>query len=64
MPWYEKLTKDAVTGDTPRRGGSNLRPVDFRMGQPVTSNVVTPASESIGCMEATRRTETSKYPVE
>ena len=34
------------------------------MGQPVTSNVVTSASEFIGCLKATQGTETSKYLVE
>jgi hypothetical protein len=56
--------KDAVTGDTPRTGGSNHRPGDFRMGQPVQSNVCTLCTESIGAEELTRGTEISKYPEE
>ena len=56
--------KDATTCDKPRIGGNNLRPVDFRMGQPVPSNVGKSATESIGCKKLTRGTETSKYPVE
>jgi hypothetical protein len=64
MPWHEKSMKDAITSDMLRIGGSNLRPVDFRMGQPVTSNVVTFVSEYIGYGKTTRGTETSKYPVE
>ena len=64
MPWYEKLMKDATTCEKPRIGGNNLRPVDLRMGQPVSSNVETSAAESIGCLKTTRGTETSKYPVE
>jgi hypothetical protein len=56
--------KDATTCDKPRIGGNNLRPVDFRMGQPIPSNVGISATESIGCMRLTRGTETSKYPVE
>jgi hypothetical protein len=56
--------KDAVTGDTPRTGGSNLRPGDFRMGQPVQSNVCTLCTEYIGAEELTRGTEISKYPEE
>ena len=64
MPWYETLMKDAVTGDTPRRGGNNLRPVDFRIGQPDSGNTESHTSESIGCDESTRGTETSKYPKE
>ena len=64
MPWYEKSMKDVITCDKPRIGGNNLRPGDLRMGQPVTSNVVTSASEFIGCVKATQGTETSKYLVE
>jgi hypothetical protein len=56
--------KDAVTGDTPRTGGSNPRPGDFRMGQPVQSNVCKLCTESIGAEEPTRGTEISKYPEE
>ena len=64
MPWYEKPMKDATTCDMPRIGGNNLRPVDFRMGQPILSNVRKSTTESIGCMKATQGTETSKYLVE
>ncbi len=64
MPWYEKSMKDVTTCDKPRIGGNNLRPEDFRMGQPVTSNVVTFTSEYIGCKMTTQGTETSKYLVE
>lgn len=64
MPWYEKSMKDVITCDMPRIGGNNLRPGDLRMGQPVTSNVVTSASEFIGCVKTTQGTETSKYLVE
>ncbi len=64
MPWYEKPTKDATTCDMLRIGGNNLRPVDFRMGQPNSSNVELSTTEFIGCMKATQGTETSKYLVE
>lgn len=64
MPWYEKLTKDAITCDKPRIGGNNLIPEDFRMGQPAMSNVVASAPEYIGCVKTTRGTETSQYPME
>jgi hypothetical protein len=64
MPWYEKPMKDVTTCDKPRIGGNNLVPVDFRMGQPVPSNVGRSTAESIGCMKATRGTETSQYPEE
>ena len=56
--------KDATTCDKPRIGGNNLRPEDFRMGQPIPSNVGISATEYIGCEKLTRGTETSKYPVE
>ena len=56
--------KDATTCDKPRIGGNNLIPVDFRMGQPIPSNVGISATEYIGCKKLTRGTETSKYPVE
>ena len=56
--------KDAVTGETPRTGGSNLRPGGIRMGQPVQSNVCTLCTEFIGAAELTRGTEISKYPEE
>jgi hypothetical protein len=53
--------KDAVTCDKPRIGGSNLRPGDFRMGQPGMSNVIPLCTEYIGTEELTQGTETSKY---
>ncbi len=61
MPWHKEAMKDAVTGDTPRWGGSNLIPADFRMGQPFSSNVEKFSSEYIGWAKLTQRTETSKY---
>ena len=64
MPWYEKSMKDAITCDKPRIGGNNLIPGDFRMGQPVMSNVMTSSPEYIGCMKTSGGTETSKYPEE
>lgn len=64
MPWYEKPMKDATTCDKPRIGGNNLRPGDFRMGQPTMSNVMVFISESIGYAKATQGTETSQYLVE
>ena len=56
--------KDAVTCDKPRIGGSNLRPGDFRMGQPNTGNAVLLWTEYIGSEEQTQGTETSNYLVE
>ncbi len=34
------------------------------MGKPGTSHVVSPAPEFIGCVEGTRGSETSQYPLE
>ena len=48
MPWHEKAMKDVVSCDKPRIGANNLRPGDFRMGQPVPSNVGTSSAEYIG----------------
>ena len=48
MPWHKEAMKDAITGDMPRSGGNNLIPVDFRMGQPFSSNVEKLLSEFIG----------------
>jgi hypothetical protein len=53
--------KDAATCDKPRRGGNNLRPGDFRMGQPSQSHVWLYSAESIGRSKRTEGTETSKY---
>ena len=64
MPWHKEAMKDAATGDTLRLGGNNLRPVDFRMGQPRQSNVCLSPAEYIGWLKSTRGTETSKYPEE
>ena len=64
MPRHKKATKDVITDDMPRQGGNNLRPADFRMGQPILSNVRISASEYIGCAKLTQGTETSKYLVE
>ena len=64
MPWYEKSMKDVTTCDKPRIGGNSPRPEDFRIGQPITSNVVISISEFIGYVKTTQGTETSKYLVE
>ena len=64
MPWYGKAMKDVTTCDMPRRGGNNLRSVDFRMGQPDPGNAGSSTSEYIGCVKPTQGTETSKYLVE
>ena len=61
MPWYGKTMKDVTTCDMPRKGGNNLRSVDFRMGQPNPGNAGLSTTESIGCVKLTQGTETSKY---
>ena len=61
MPWHKKAMKDVTTDDMLRGGGSNLVSVDFRMGQPISSNVDISAPEYIGCEKLTQGTETSKY---
>ncbi len=52
--------KDAVSCDKPREGASDLRSVDFRMGQPDSGNAE--PSRLVG--KRTRGSETSKYPEE
>ena len=64
MPWHKKATKDVVSCDKLRVGANNLRPGDFRMGQPGCRNGQSLPAEYIGRIEQTRRTETSKYPQE
>lgn len=56
--------KDVVSCDKPRGGANNLRTGDFRMGQPVLSNIKTSPPEFIGWWKQTRGTEPSKYPLE
>ena len=53
--------KDVVSCDKPRVGANNLRPGDFRMGQPVPSNVGTLPAEHIGRGERTEGSEPSQY---
>ena len=45
MPWHGKATKDVVSCDKPRVGANNLKPGDFRMGQPVPGNAGTLPAE-------------------
>lgn len=42
MPWRYQPKKDAVSCDKLRRGASNLRPVDFRMGEPGSGYALSP----------------------
>ena len=40
--------KDVISCDKLRVGANNLRSGDFRMGQPIMSNIMISLSESIG----------------
>ena len=42
MPWRYQPKKDAVSCDKLRRGASNLRPVDFLMGEPGSGYALSP----------------------
>ena len=59
MRGHTEAMKDVVSCDKPRRGANTLRPADFPMGQPGPGNAGSPAAESIGGVEPTRRIETS-----
>jgi len=48
MPWHLKAMKDVVSCDKLRVGASNLRSGDFRMGEPISSNVEILLAEYIG----------------
>ncbi len=61
MPRHKKAMKDVITDDMLRGGGNNLLSVDFRMGQPISSNVDISIPEYIGYVKLTQGTETSKY---
>ena len=64
MPWRRKPTKGAASRDSPGGGANVRRSRGARMGEPGGGHAPPPAPESIGCEEATRGTETSKYPEE
>ena len=53
--------KDVVSCDKPRVGANNLKPGDFRMGQPVRRNGRTLPAEYIGRIERTEGSEPSQY---
>ena len=56
--------KDAASRDSLRGGANTLRSAGFRMGEPSRGNARLLWPEHIGPAEATRGTETSKYPEE
>ena len=64
MPWRRKPKKGAASRDSPRGGAHGLRSGGARMGEPDGGHAPSPAAQHIGCEEATRGTETSKYPEE
>ena len=64
MPWHKKSMKDVTSCDKLRVGAHNLRSADFRMGEPTWGHAQVPLGEYIAKQEATRGTETSKYPEE
>ena len=64
MPRHREPKKDAASCDKPRGGASGLRSGDLRMGEPSRGHARLPPPEPIGREEATRGTETSKYPEE
>ena len=59
MPWYKKAMKDVVSCDKPREGANNRRSGDFRMGQPIQSNVWISSGEYIARKRRTGGTEPS-----
>ena len=64
MPWRRKPMKGAASRDSPGGGAHGRRSRGARMGEPGRGHARPPAAESIGGAEATRGTETSKYPEE
>ena len=61
MPRHREAKKDAANGETRRRAVSRQRPVDIRMGEPITSEVVISYDEKIVIRGDTQGTETSQY---
>ena len=61
MPWLSEAMKDVISCDKLRVGANNLQSEDFRMGKPSPMKLENLTSNR---GKLTRRTETSKYPVE
>ena len=40
MPWLSEAKKDVISCDKLRGGANNLRSVDFRMGDPISNDMV------------------------
>jgi len=64
MPWRWKPMKDVDSCDKLRVGAIDRQSADVRMGKPSWGHAQLPPAEHIGRLEATRGTETSKYPEE
>ena len=64
MPWRWKPMKDVTSCDKPRGGAYGPGSADVRMGEPTRGHARVPPDEHIVRQEATRGTETSKYPEE
>ena len=56
--------KDVASCDKPRGAANRLRSGDFRMGQPLPSQVGRSPAEFIGGEKRTRGSEPSQYPEE
>ena len=56
-----KAMKDVVSCDKLRLGANNRNTGDFRMGEPISSNVEILLSEYIGQLELTKGSDTSQY---
>src|SRR6266513_1518384 len=64
MPWRREAMKDVASCDKPRGAANRLRSGDFRMGQPLPSQVGRSPAEFIGREKQTRGSEPSQYPEE
>ena len=61
MPRHGQARKDVVSCEKLRVGANDRRPGDIRMGQPGSGNAESLPTESIGWVERTQGSETSKY---
>ena len=47
MPWHQEPKKDVISCDKLRGGANSYRAVDFRMGKPGKSNILSPYGKYI-----------------
>ncbi len=59
MPWHKLAMKDVISCDKLRVGANDLRPGDFRMGQPIPGYAGISPDEYIVWVRLTEGTETS-----